>query len=183
MLQHDGMGSLETLGGLGVYFDDFRFFSIFGDSDPHFGLRQNAKNGFFGIFAGIQYYTPIKKWRKMTENRAKMVKKSIFQYFRPFLAYSDYFQKKNFFDDFSNFFFSQYAFFFSASNGPKMVKSAENAIFCVLREAKMGVRVTKNRKKKKIAKMHHKTPKVSREPIPSCHSMLVNYMVTVGQIR
>ena len=166
-----------------VDFEDFRDFSIFGDSDTHFDPSQNPKNGIFALFPFFLRGKLVDFGRKMAVNRPKSVKISIFQLFRLFLACSAYFREKKFFHDFSNFFFSQYAFFFSASTWPKMVKSVENPIFCVLTEAKMGVRVTKNRKKSKIVKIHPKTPKVSREPIPSCYSMLVNDMVTFGQIR
>ena len=108
----------------------------------------------------------------MAENRAKLVKKSIFQYFRPFLAYSDYFQKKKFFDDFSNFFFSQYGFFRIAPPTPKLAKCAEKPIFGVLAEAKMGVRVTKNRKKSKIVKIHPKTP----QSLKGTHTIMLQHV-------
>ena len=72
------MGSLETLGGLGVYFDDFRFFSIFGDSDPHFGLGQNAKNGIFGTFRRFWPGGGAEKKCILAEKKIRKIMKKFF---------------------------------------------------------------------------------------------------------
>ena len=53
-----------------------------------------------------------------------------------------------------------------------MVKSVENPIFCVLTEAKMGVRVTKNRKKSKIVKIHPKTP----QSLKGTHTIMLQHV-------
>merc|ERR1712038_921567 len=119
---------------------------------------QNPKNGIFALFPFFRRGKLVDFGRKMAVNPSKSVKNSIFRLFRLFLACSAYFREKKFFHDFSNFFFSQYAFFFSTSTGPKTAKSAENPIFCVLTEAKMGVRVTKNRKKIENRQIHPRPP-------------------------
>ena len=72
------MGSLETLGGLGVYFDDFRFFSIFGDSDPHFGLGQNAKNGIFDTFHHFWPSGGAEKKCILAEKKIRKIMKNFF---------------------------------------------------------------------------------------------------------
>ena len=72
------MGSPETFGDLGVYFRDFGVFPIFGDSDPHFGLRQNAKNGIFGTF---HHFWPVGGAEKKCILAEKKIRKIMKKFF------------------------------------------------------------------------------------------------------